>query len=957
MNANAANFDPGGDGNWQPNHYNENISGSYVDVDAYGQYTMEGNIDMNVPSMAMYPQSTAMNPDNMVHMNMNNQYDTSGNLYYDTMIHEPQSVQLPYSTNNLPSSTHPPVVQAYYEEYRFFSPLQNASISKINLDSNHDELIYVSSHANNSMNSSSSHRSNMPNKSNRTSYLAAHFIRDGGLYSTVCAHPDPNTLIPTPPKFLNSSLGRAANTSGTPSGNNPSFTPNSTMVSKFHDPQQYIPPDHFGIGSLFHFPTFSLSSVDGADATKESIIGSISPYGIRLHSQGGLLLAEFPFVSASSSTNPNLLRHNKYNQPINKSFVPWSSCCGCLHSTPNYISSHVSATGTIYSQQMSNSSTMAQNNRMSIYTYDLHHGTCTSIHNVESGVIDIKATSWNQTLVTGCEDGFIRFFDTRILGKQQQIHPNIYSNGVGSRRGGGLTTVAQVSGQDGGVAQIALSPNGHTFCSTGYQYHSNPSLSRHAPTLYSSNEVLEFDTRYLGRGGIPHSFSNDAMGGVPGQISDPRFVKFMPDLPKTLMVASGQMNGIIKIVNLDEYSSNNDDGVFIDAALENGEKIMDLEIAKNGDLWVGTNFCGVIKMKRNSEFWGDSVLHSKNISLSSGAPNAGYSGNDHKLHVRSEPMNSPTGTNKIVSIEIPPFVPPPPQAMIDPLSIQIDNEESHSSFNPFQKYTLLTNPQLTSINDDFDPIVNRTMIAAPRRTLSKTLESHLTEKDVQDFVASVSSTSLGIKLTEVTSYSDNSTKNGKKNPNKLLYSRMNASKCYDLYADPRKKTPDSELNRESSFGGAKGNSMNVRNNISIILYFLLGLTYISITCHSILFSLNNFVSQSRSTFASSPTRSAGGVENNSMKQIPTSYRRMIRPPATPQFNYMQFNSTKIWPGWDDYGGNMPNAYAAPIIVILYFTPEIRNILWKRQFDQELWEKHEYGRLTLFFVYFPLLRLI
>ena len=82
---------------------------------------------------------------------------------------------------------------------------------------------------------------------------------------------------------------------------------------------------------------------------------------------------------------------------------------------------------------------------------------------------------------------------------------------------------------------------------------------------------------------------------------------------------------------------------------------------------------------------------------------------------------------------------------------------------------------------------------------------------------------------------------------------------------------------------------------------------------------------------------------NLVSQIPTSYRRMIRPPATPQFNYTQYNSTKIWPGWDDYGGNMPNAYAAPLIVVLFFTPEVRNMVLKKQFDQELWKKYEHGK--------------
>ena len=81
---------------------------------------------------------------------------------------------------------------------------------------------------------------------------------------------------------------------------------------------------------------------------------------------------------------------------------------------------------------------------------------------------------------------------------------------------------------------------------------------------------------------------------------------------------------------------------------------------------------------------------------------------------------------------------------------------------------------------------------------------------------------------------------------------------------------------------------------------------------------------------------------------------MIRPPNTPEFNYEQFNSTQVWSGWDDYGGNMPNAYAAPLVVILYFTPEVRSSFLKKQFDQKLWEKYEFGEdITLFMLFFML----
>ena len=41
------------------------------------------------------------------------------------------------------------------------------------------------------------------------------------------------------------------------------------------------------------------------------------------------------------------------------------------------------------------------------------------------------------------------------------------------------------------------------------------------------------------------------------------------------------------------------------------------------------------------------------------------------------------------------------------------------------------------------------------------------------------------------------------------------------------------------------------------------------------------------------------------------------------------NNTRLWPGWD-YAPSMPNAYAAPVLLMLYFTTEIRNEMLKCQ---------------------------
>ena len=840
MNANAANFDPSAEPFCSPsierqlrNEENQNLPSGcnydkeyqYEQYDQYASHSYMGNMPNTNDGIGemTYAGNTNFNDFYVQHDN--------GNLYYDTVIHEPQTVgHLPMPEMIPPYGD---VIQPYYEDFRFFSP--NAPISKINIDTYHEELIYVSSHV-----VSQSTLYNISRK-DKFSYLAAHFMKDGGTFSAVAAHPDPMSVFPNEHNVIKSALGRANKSlhlnSSTLTSTNSNHS--STHIhTHLHSQSHYVPPESFGIGSLFHFPRIPVNNYNDSNTCKESIIGSISPYGIRLHSQGGLLLTEFSFALASSSSNDNT-RNTFRNQSI--SFEPWATCCGCLHSTPNYNSPHVSATGTmpIRSRHLHNDSSATNKKKAShkssissnisaghqqtnIYTYDFNMGCCTSIHTLESGVTDIKASSWNQTLVTGCEDGNIRFFDVRILGKQQPRIVAPFGNQNGSIARGGLTTVAQVLGQKGGIAQIALSDNGYTFCSTGYNSNTPSSSSNHS-FLYPSNEILQFDTRYLGRGGISHAFSSkNSFAGDGSQMLNndgPRFLKFIPNYPKTLFLASGQANGRMKIINLDEQDPTIEghESTFVDLALENGEKVMDIDVGKTGDVWVGTNYGSIIKLKQNEKCWDNQVtLHAGNGLLSN--TNAYGAGFDN-MKTTTENTGS-LESDKMTCLEIPPFHPLPPAIPVDPKSIQVNIDNNHSvPINPFQQYTLLSYPQLSFPHNNYDSLINhdtlqrRTMIAAPRRILSKTLSDLLVEKDVHDFVASVSCSSLGLRSLDSTTFGERSNKRGKQNPNKLLYSMTCSSKCYNLYADPRKKRPnryhidrgDDETSMELSPRDGRGN--------------------------------------------------------------------------------------------------------------------------------------------------------
>jgi len=58
--------------------------------------------------------------------------------------------------------------------------------------------------------------------------------------------------------------------------------------------------------------------------------------------------------------------------------------------------------------------------------------------------------------------------------------------------------------------------------------------------------------------------------------------------------------------------------------------------------------------------------------------------------------------------------------------------------------------------------------------------------------------------------------------------------------------------------------------------------------------------------------------------VPLRYARTIHPPHSYKFHYASYNETNIWPGWDTQH-QMPNAYAAPIVLLLYFQKEIRQL--------------------------------
>mmetsp|Transcript_24787 Transcript_24787/g.36767 ORF Transcript_24787/g.36767 Transcript_24787/m.36767 type:complete len:299 (-) Transcript_24787:724-1620(-) len=85
-----------------------------------------------------------------------------------------------------------------------------------------------------------------------------------------------------------------------------------------------------------------------------------------------------------------------------------------------------------------------------------------------------------------------------------------------------------------------------------------------------------------------------------------------------------------------------------------------------------------------------------------------------------------------------------------------------------------------------------------------------------------------------------------------------------------------------------------------------------------------------------------GIVDNKVS-IPRQYRYTNRPPFVNVYNfdYARYNDSDLWAGWD-YPPSMPNAYASPIILVLYFTPEIRSAILRVQYSEKLYSSPSFS---------------
>ena len=228
----------------------------------------------------------------------------------------------------------------------------------------------------------------------------------------------------------------------------------------------------------------------------------------------------------------------------------------------------------------------------------------------------------------------------------------------------------------------------------------------------------------------------------------------------------------------------------------------------------------------------------------------------------------------------PDYAPPLPEVSIEPNVLRVGAEDSTAMFA--NAFMLNVKPVVSSLESNghlnsFGPLAINPIVEQSHRSLSDKLLELVQKQNTNDFVVSLKASDLNVDLLA-------SEKPVRKritqvesadinlpNPNRLVFSESASTVCYKVPANIR-------MRGVGDFGDTK----------------------------------------------------------EADDSIPVRYRLTVRPPGqimSPS-EYIKNNNTGIWPGWD-YPPSMPNAWASPILMLLYFVPEIRAAVLNAQKDRRL----------------------
>jgi len=600
---------------------------------------------------------------------------------------------------------------SFYQLAPPYSPhIQSAPVSALAIDPNKDAL-YVAGHtitlnrkrphATYSTPGMSSNGNTMMEQ--RVSMLATHSFPDGTLYSSCAGHDEAGKDV------LNSisSCLYGSSISSTDTAAMLNQTRNKIPTHAYHPPygslQSHLslqnaafrssPFDtpnvpQMGINTILPFSCSSQYCGDNSESgNAESYICSISPSSVRVHSNGGLLIAE-----------------NKTEGMLAGTFHPGGYQEGIDENVVGGLATHITVGGIATNDSGHN-----------IHCMDLYSSGLKSISsyavrsdNAKSKsvcVADLVTNYDKGNVIAGCSDGTLRIFD-------------------GAWRSGNFIECARVKAHGGGVAQVVARDN--LICTTGYSSRSSAIdfNANNAPCTYPDQHLLIFDVRFLGRGGIVHPFS-----GLKG---GPRFISFINDESQgsrdqtRILVASGQNAGGLQIITPFESLEYKSPENFVDyfhPPLGAGENITAMS-HMGKDLAIGTSHGNVLQYQIGEERW-------NGISSRPG---------------QKEQLIAPSYVPDAPELSIEPSV--LQSNFVDQNPNCVYRQSIFNSFIFQEQATLsyLGNEVDKNDQQSFGPLSNKTLIQSEKRILSNKLSKIVSDQEVNDFLTSIPSSQLGLDL-------------------------------------------------------------------------------------------------------------------------------------------------------------------------------------------------------------------
>lgn len=403
----------------------------------------------------------------------------------------------------------------YYYELGALQPtLHGAPISSLCYSNTHQSL-HVASHTQSfGGGGRASHKAAM---------LVAHSTFDGTLYSSCAGHPEASISVLTSvyTAFYGGATGGPSRRPLPPHALEPSYSYSRTLASS--GMASFTPmTSHWGISDML---------------ATNGYLTSVSPSGVRVHTQGGLCVSDYDIEGM---------------------------VCATSHPHEGDAISHVSVGGIPTEMHKSHVHCMDLYQNLRIVSSQT---LITSTDKNNMGVMDVATNHSKNTIIAGCSDGTMRILD-----------------GSGRIKRG---EVAKVRSHIGGVSSVAVSEDGMLIVTSGFASRSNIA---NVPHCFPDPHLLVYDTRYLGRGGIVHPFS-----GIRGS---PRFADFIPNMegmPRNrIIAASSQTQGGLHIMVPFETETNTSTYSFIIPLIDSDERMTSMCVSDEY-LAIGTNKSNVFQ--------------------------------------------------------------------------------------------------------------------------------------------------------------------------------------------------------------------------------------------------------------------------------------------------------------------------------------------------------------------------